>query len=467
MKRGNDYFIKWPGPWLDEEITEKEYTDVKQYLTRIEEIRRRGGVKVFPPSSPDPTIITPEGAAFFSELSPFLNSVMHLTYSLAKSGKLPPWILKDPVGATSAIAAALLEEGTTEQLPGQMSIDGTQEQLSPEAAIIHAADNAAFSSIRQGTATNTLTKIRPTGRNTTIDAITGAATIKQGGMTVTFPSFETIDGLKTSTYKLLDAITEVFTTRGSADPVVTLDLAEYMKKCGLKDRKQARAQAQKDLETLRTAAISFKERRRGADAGYYKMNISGGAGITRSGIMMFTFSQDFFNIIKKYPRMPYPTLLYQLNGKRNPNSYYLLRKIAEHKYMNSGKANEDTISVKTLLSAAAFIPSYKEVSKSDRHYDTRIIEPFERDMDALSTALKWEYCHSNHAPLTDGELSALDYEAFSGLLVHIIWEQYPDQTPRLEKRAAAIEAAKEIRKTTAKKGVTHRTAGGNAPHSGG
>ena len=172
--------------------------------------------------------------------------------------------------------------------------------------------------------------------------------------------------------------------------------------------------------------------------------------MSRDGIITFTFSQDFYNILLGYPVMPYPPQLWTLNSKRNPNSYYLLRKIAEHKNMNAGKKNEDIISVKTLLASAPFIPSYGVVTKSDRHYDTRIIQPFERDMDALTDTLKWEYCHSNNARITDEEAASLDYSLFSKLLVHIQWEQYPDQTARLEKRAAAIAAAKK--KRASKKG---------------
>lgn len=48
---------------------------------------------------------------------------------------------------------------------------------------------STFSTIRQGTATNALTKL-PTARDkATIDPITGTATIKQGNLTITIPDF--------------------------------------------------------------------------------------------------------------------------------------------------------------------------------------------------------------------------------------------------------------------------------------
>ena len=149
--------------------------------------------------------------------------------------------------------------------------------------------------------------------------------------------------------------------------------------------------------------------------------------------------------------MPYPAQLQTLNSKRNPNSYYLLRKIAEHKNMNIGKKNENIIAVKTLLSVAQFIPTYEEVMTADRHLDQRIIKPFERDMDALEATLTWNYCHSLDQPLTGEELDAMSYATFEGLLIHIKWISYPDQTARLERKAEAVAKAEKKRTTSKKK----------------
>ena len=149
--------------------------------------------------------------------------------------------------------------------------------------------------------------------------------------------------------------------------------------------------------------------------------------------------------------MPYPAQLQTLNSKRNPNSYYLLRKIAEHKNMNIGKKNENIIAVKTLLSVAPFLPTYEEVMETGRQLDQRIIKPFERDMDALETTLSWHYCHSLDQPLTDEELSTMSYATFEELLIHTEWRNYPDQTARLERKAEAVAKAEKKRTTSKKK----------------
>ena len=309
-----------------------------------------------------------------------------------------------------------------------------------------------FSTIRQGTSTNALTKLRATeGKGLTIDQMTGDATIKNGNFILTIPKYEQLTGLKTSTYQLLDAITVALTESGAKSPTVILPLEEYMKRRGLKDRKEAKTQAKADMEILRGASFSWEERRGKKTESYSFVNLADSGEIRRNGDIVFTYGTTFYNILLGYPVMPYPAQLQTLNSKRNPNSYYLLRKIAEHKNMNIGKKNENIIAVKTLLSVAPFLPTYEEVMATDRHLDQRIIKPFERDMDALETTLSWNYCHSLDQPLTDEELNTMSYATFEGLMIHTEWRNYPDQTARLERKAEAVAKAEKKRTTSKKK----------------
>ena len=224
-----------------------------------------------------------------------------------------------------------------------------------------------------------------------------------------------------------------------------------MKRRGLKDRKEAKTQAKADMEILRGASFSWEERRGKKTESYSFVNLADSGEIRRNGDIVFTYGTTFYNILLGYPVMPYPAQLQTLNSKRNPNSYYLLRKIAEHKNMNIGKKNENIIAVKTLLSVAPFLPTYEEVMATDRHLDQRIIKPFERDMDALETTLSWNYCHSLDQPLTDEELNTMSYATFEGLMIHTEWRNYPDQTARLERKAEAVAKAEKKRTTSKKK----------------
>lgn len=351
----------------------------------------------------------------------------------------------------------IAEEREKKALEALEAVESTAPAISrvvPSILPTDEREKSAFSTIRQGTATNTLTKIKPsTKRNTIIDTITGTATITQGNLSITIPDFTKLKGFRTSTYQLLDALTAALTETGAKSPVVALSLEEYMKKRGLKDKKEARKQVTDDLETLFNATISFKEKRKkGQEQDFHDIRIIDSKGI-RKGIITVTFGTAFYKILLGYPIMPYPAQLWELNSKRNPNSFYLLRKIAEHKNMNVGKKNEDIIAVKTLLAVAPNLPSYEEVMNTDRAISRRIIEPFERDMDALEDTLTWTYCHSNNTPLTDEELSSMSYDTFISLLIKIDWKQYPDQTARLKRKAERIEQAEQgkKRKTSKKK----------------
>lgn len=308
-------------------------------------------------------------------------------------------------------------------------------------------ERSTFSTIRQGAATNTLTKLRATeGKTAVIDKITGTATVTKGNFTLTIPNYTSLAGLKTSTYQLLDLITIELTQSGAKTPSVVISLSAYMERRGLKDRKEAKNQVKADLEVLRQASITGEEKRGKNTQAYSFVNIADSGEVRRNGDIVFTLGQTFYNMLLGYPVMPYPVQLLALNNKRNPNSYYLLRKIAEHKNMNIGKKNEDIIAVKTLLAVAPNLPSYEEVMATDRAITRKIIEPFERDMDALEDTLTWTYCHSNNTSLTDEELSSLSYDTFISLLIKTDWKQYPDQTTRLERKAERLEQAEQAKK---------------------
>lgn len=341
-----------------------------------------------------------------------------------------------------------LEETVAETKPAS-------SRIAPSILPTDDREKSTFSTIRQGNATNALTKLRAIeGKTATLDPVTGTATIKKGNFTLTIPNYSKLSGLKTSTHQLLDAITIALTESGAKSPTVIIPLSAYMDKRGLKDRKEAKNQVKADLEVLRQASITGEEKRGKNTNAYSFVNIADSGEVKRNGDIVFTFGNTFFQMLLSYPVMPYPAQLQTINNKRNPNSYYLLRKIAEHKNMNIGKKNEDIIAVKTLLAVAPNIPSYEEVMEGNKHITERIITPFERDMDALEATLKWHYCHSNNTPLTDEELQGLSYSTFEGLLIKIEWVVYPDQTARLDRKAERLEKAKTTRKKQASKKKT-------------
>ena len=313
-------------------------------------------------------------------------------------------------------------------------------------------DFEIFTKIRQGTATNKLTKIDSHKKKPDTDIATGLAKIKQKDFEVAILNNTKIQGLRQSAHQLLDALTEVFTEQGGEkSPKITLSLKDYMKKRGFKNEKEARKQVKEDLETLSSIKLSFTQKLRGGESKeYFNLALLGSHGI-KNGIITVYLDTAFCTLLTGYNIMPYPRLLWELSERINPNSFYFLRKISEHKNMNFDDRNANVISVMTLLNATPNIPSYEEVMKTNgKQLTQRIIEPFERDMDALIEVISWIYCHSNGAELTDEELRNMNYEIFIKLYVKIYWTLYPDETERLEKKAEYHKKAKKSRKTTKK-----------------
>ena len=303
-----------------------------------------------------------------------------------------------------------------------------------------------FRTIRQGQATNALTKIS-TSRNKQIeiDSITGLATIQRGGLTVNITDYVRKGiKLKASTHRLLDALTVKFTESGAKSSTVHLPIKEYMALCGLSDEKEARNRVKEDLEALYSLTLSFKGKGKSA-LDFVDFRLCDYKGIS-NGVIIFNYSLPFYGILKQYPIMRLPTEYFRINARQNPNSAYFLRKISELKNMNVIGANDNIISVQTLLDSTDELPKYEDIAAKGQ-IDQRIIKPFERDLDALSNIIKWEYCHSKGMPLTDDELAEMDYSAFSQLLIKIKWVEYPEEVAEKarERKAQAKAAAPKKR----------------------
>lgn len=311
-----------------------------------------------------------------------------------------------------------------------------------------------FSFIRQGTATNDLTKVVTTNKNrVTIDAITGKAFIEQNETKIEIANIAQTIGARPSVFQLLDILTKQFTAQGANSSRVEIPLSTFMEYRGIKDKKSARKQVNEDLDTLFNTSISFKKN----DKNYIDIRLIDEKGI-RNGIIRINFSSSFFAYLKSSNVMAYPLELCRIENWRYPHSYAIGRKIAEHKNMNVGKTNEDIISIKTILNSAQGIPTYEEVMASDGAVNRRIIETTEKALDGLEDILTWEYCKEKGTPLTDEELTNLTYDVFITLNIKVSWKKYPDQTKRLERKQERIDeniekSKKKTRNRKKKKGT--------------
>lgn len=288
-----------------------------------------------------------------------------------------------------------------------------------------------------------------------LDPILDILKIKEENFILFISSFSKVKWLRQSALQLLDIIIMDFTEKGAEDTdrEIRIPLKEYMEMRGLKDEKEARKQIKEDLEAIYNLKFEkFTQPIHGKKEDFFNLAIIGSHGI-ENGKIIVSLDGVFSKLLSYYPAIPIHKGLLKLKANKNPCAYYFAKKIHEHKFMNSGKKNEDIIAVMTLLEAAQnVLPSYEEVFNGNRDYNKKIIAPFYRDMEALvdiGMLSEWTYWHQNGIPLTDAEIENLNYEIFKELNVKVTWTEYPDQSNRLEaknKRIKAAEKKKENRK---------------------
>ncbi|MBP0971554.1 MAG: hypothetical protein J5753_05885 [Oscillospiraceae bacterium] len=314
-------------------------------------------------------------------------------------------------------------------------IDGNSaavgQVLAPDLQV-HTVSGNLFRVMRQSSAMNKLATLKTTKLPSAPDE-DDTFCIEKDNLRILFKNFSTLGGLKTTTHRLADALMIKFTESGSRERTVMLSVEEYMRLCELKNSAEVKKQIGSDLKTLLNMHLDF-QKSSNREQSMQNIRLCTETRI-RNNYIFFTFSEEFYSIMKTMPVMPYPEKLFRINLKRNPNSYYFLKKLSEHKKMNYFKKNADTISVRTLIGSTPELPTYEEVMETDRALTRRIIEPFERDMNELADVLDWEYCHASGTPLTDADLANFNYHVFSGLLVRIRWRDYPELKKKKRKQS--------------------------------
>ena len=171
-----------------------------------------------------------------------------------------------------------------------------------------------------------------------------------------------------------------------------------------------------------------------------------------NGVIYVCFTQTFAEMLSNdCSIMPYPLTLLKLSGGKSfPHAYSIGRKMAEHKYMNAGKANERVIAVRTLVDACDELPTEEEVRNSkNRSLAERIARPF---LDSLEEACRKigigenGYCltYERGEKIPNEELYELSYDTFINAYIHFDeWPDYPDQTKRIEAKQRQKKALRK------------------------
>lgn len=229
-------------------------------------------------------------------------------------------------------------------------------------------------------------------------------------------------GWNLSTSKLIDFISLMY--HASKDPLIFINLKEYMETCNLKDENNARKQLLENADLISRTRISFKGKNPVFDIPI-KINILDlQTGSTRNGTVLVHLSEAYQKVLEISPVMNYPMIIFTFNEKKNPNSYYFLRKISENKNMNYFKKNADILSLKKLLESSPNIKRYDDISKFGR-IKQRIIIPFERDMDALHEVLTWDFIDILGSLIQRDDVDKMPYTTYIKLNIKVTWKNYP------------------------------------------
>lgn len=343
----------------------------------------------------------------------------------------------------------------------------------PEPNYLPVVNGRAIEAIAKIATKSSLLKVDPISK-------TGSVTIGEGDTAVHAvlkKLDEYRDRLKISTDKLLEVALASFTNNnhiGEESRVlqttqVYIPLKDYARSRGFKidprptstpeeAKKEAnrakvllhkvRKQTEKDLESLATTPLSWKEKVKGKDKDFLDVYLIDAKGI-QDGYIFLNFSQKFAEYLIQLPINQYPVALLGLDGKK-PTAYILGKKLAFHYFMDSNQLHHraQLLKVKTLLKETD-LPTLEEVKKSANGWEWRIKEPFEEAMEALVKAgvleeeTGWYYCHTKGVRLSDEEAQHIDsYEEWTNLLIKFTLKDAPDQTERLDKKRQKIEEAK-------------------------
>lgn len=340
-------------------------------------------------------------------------------------------------------------------------LETTEEQKNVTAS-------AKYSNILQGRATNALSKTSKKSMN--YDDKVGNSWSNQDGVLIKLNDSTNLN-LNVQAHKVLDALILKLTCnftlgkKATAEVInksraVTLSLTEYMELCGLRDKKEARKQLTEAVRAIYNISMGWQEtiyegkkkierrwQARVADV----MGEEWVESPIKNSKVLFKFTFDMAEYLSMAYIMPYPENLFQINSKYNPHSYYLGRRLLDHYNQNINKENRNRILVKTLLRGIPDLPRYEEV----RRVKELIIDPFERDLDALvdiyGILCSWEYCSKGGTPVPEEQLVGIDYNTWASLLVLFKPKDYPEQRERLSQKTPSPPASPKSKKTKTEK----------------
>lgn len=178
------------------------------------------------------------------------------------------------------------------------------------------------------------------------------------------------------------------------DRTIGISLSQYLMLRQNDNPVSARRKINEDLNKLLHLHIRFEDRNekdKKTKIEYFDMNIFSSITKFRNSEIQVALTPEFIAYYNSLPKMYLPTKIFEIDTRYNPNAFYLLWELAYLYNINrNNKDRAGVVRVKTLLNYCPKIPDYNDIKESGQIYQ-RIIQPFERDMQAISNIMSWYY----------------------------------------------------------------------------
>jgi hypothetical protein len=300
-------------------------------------------------------------------------------------------------------------------------IKATRPEAPPPIVAPSIEEEGPFFQIKQNQVTNALLLTATTKRNTTENPEKKETTVKNGYITITYPTVrgegksptKKIEGFNPNTTLLFLALLKASNGRKQA----ILDLNEYIRNRGKLNVKKALEQINNDLWTLYTANIHYTNPKHEIKG---DVRIIQEKSVDRNGYLTIVFSDKLYKeLLTPGEPLTLPDDIFSADTKNYPNSVHLLGKLAIHSAINKKRNNTGifALSIKSLLANSPYIPTIEEVQENGRQIYQRIIRPFFRDMAYLERWYNFSYYDKKGEEVTEDTLTAITYKAFTDLIV--------------------------------------------------
>ena len=253
---------------------------------------------------------------------------------------------------------------------------------------------------------------------------------------------------------------------------VTFTVDEYMELTGQTSKKDTQKALKAMLGSLYDASFYaekkiyiVKDKQKVEDKAIYRGRIYQGELQTeRGGVFILTPSTDFLDYCLSTTPADYHKGIFKINNRVYKYALAIYMKLWEHYVINLSSPGRDRLMVKNLLAAVPDMPKYEELkANNERHYDKRIIEPFEKNLNELARlelltpvkqgrkiiASPWEYSNAKGEPLTPEQLKGMNYQEWEQLYITYNLNM-PSQEKYIENYKKKLEASTP--KTPQKKG---------------